>query len=33
MDRIGAGEGREDIDYTLASAFDGEWKLRQRKVH
>jgi hypothetical protein len=35
MDRIGAGEGREDIDYTLASAFDGDcptWKkaLRQR---
>ena len=23
MDRMGAGEGREDIDYTLASAFDG----------
>jgi len=22
MDKIGAGEGREDIDYTLASAFD-----------
>ncbi len=35
LDRIGAGEGREDIDYTLASAFDGDcptWKkaLRQR---
>ena len=24
MDRIGAGEGRDDIDYTLAAAFDGE---------
>mmetsp|Transcript_31695 Transcript_31695/g.67157 ORF Transcript_31695/g.67157 Transcript_31695/m.67157 type:complete len:1163 (-) Transcript_31695:2444-5932(-) len=23
MDRMSAGEGREDIDYTLASAFDG----------
>ncbi len=35
MDRIGAGEGREEIDYTLASAFNGDcptWKkaLRQR---
>lgn len=29
MDNIGAGEGRDDIDYTLASAFDGDcptWK-------
>eukprot|EP00571_Detonula_confervacea_P006281 CAMPEP_0172319724 /NCGR_PEP_ID=MMETSP1058-20130122/38513_1 /TAXON_ID=83371 /ORGANISM="Detonula confervacea, Strain CCMP 353" /LENGTH=1134 /DNA_ID=CAMNT_0013034843 /DNA_START=202 /DNA_END=3606 /DNA_ORIENTATION=+ len=29
MDKMGAGEGREDIDYTLASAFDGDcptWK-------
>lgn len=30
MDKMSAGEGREDIDYTLASAFDGgnstEWK-------
>ena len=41
MDRIGAGEGRDDIDYTLASALDGggggggsAWKraLRQRKI-
>lgn len=24
MDRIGAGEGREDIDYMLAAAFDGD---------
>lgn len=36
MDKMGAGEGREDIDYTLASTFDGggpAWKkaLRQRK--
>lgn len=36
MDKMGAGEGREDIDYTLASAFDGggpTWDkaLKQRK--
>ncbi|KAL3827215.1 hypothetical protein ACHAXA_006770 [Cyclostephanos tholiformis] len=40
MDRMGAGEGRDDIDYTLASALDGgsgggpAWKraLRQRNI-
>jgi len=37
MDKMGASEGREDIDYTLASAFDGggpTWKkvIRRRKV-
>ena len=37
MDRMVAGEGREDIDYTLASSFDcggPAWKkaLRQRKI-
>lgn len=34
MDRIGAGEGRDDIDYTLASAFDGDyptWKKALRR--
>ena len=40
MDRMNADEGREDIDYTLASAFNGDgggpmWKqaLRQRKLN